>query len=94
MALLDKHAPVTEITVRERTHWPWLDYDSRTTRWEVRRLERRFMAARKCRLSTVQALSDKWRTALRASRKKSHAKAAAYWRSRIASSGSNSRDMW
>ena len=43
---------------------------------------------------TVQALSDKWRTALRGSRNKCHAKAAAYWRYRIASSGSNPRDMW
>ena len=83
-ALLDKHTSVTEITVRESTHRPWFDDDSRTTRQDVRRLERRFKAARKHRLGTVQVLSDKWRTTLPVSRKKSHAKAAAYWRSRIA----------
>ena len=68
-ALLDKHSPVTEITVRECTHRPWFDEDSRTTRWDVQRLKRQFKAARKRRFGTVQVLSDKWRTALRASRK-------------------------
>ena len=38
--LLDKAAPVANLTIRESYHQPWFDSDSQATRREVRRLER------------------------------------------------------
>ena len=45
--LLDKHAPMRDFTVRERGHQPWFDDESRSTRREVQRLERRFRRDKK-----------------------------------------------
>ena len=44
--LLDKAAPVAKLTTRECHHQPWFDSESRATRREVRRLERRFKSKR------------------------------------------------
>ena len=44
--LLDKAAPVTEMTTRERHHQPWFDAESRSTHRVVRELERRLKTKR------------------------------------------------
>ena len=50
--LLDKHAPVSEFTVRERSHQPWFDNECREARRKARRL------ARRCQTDTaVQRIS-------------------------------------
>jgi hypothetical protein len=87
--LLDKHAPVSEFTVRERSHQPWFDNECREARRKARRL------ARRCRKNTAGA-EDKqtWRRALRAARKLSHHKASDYWTSKITSAGTNQRQVW
>ena len=62
--------------------------ESRATKHEVRRLERRFKSKR-----TPEARTT-WRTALRFSRMSSHSKAASYWRAKIATSGGDVKSAW
>ena len=45
-SLLDKAAPVANLTIRERYHQPWFDSESRATRCEVRCLEQLFKLKR------------------------------------------------
>ena len=87
-ALLDRMAPLTDLTVRDRHHQPWFDAESRATRRRVRRLERR------CKTTQSPEAFAVWRTALRASRKRSHAKAAIYWRGKISSAKKDARSAW
>jgi hypothetical protein len=44
--------------------------------------------------ATLKSTHDAWETALRASRKRSHAKAASYWTSKISAASGDSRSMW
>ena len=51
--ILDELAPVTEFTVRNRTHHPWFDGELRLTRRVVRRFERQFKRHRRHRRHTM-----------------------------------------
>ena len=83
--LLDKHAPVVEMTVRHRNHRPWFDEESKMTRKNVRRLERVFRRRR-----TTEA-RDEWKSALRQSRRMSRSKSSAYWKAKISDAGPDAR---
>ena len=54
----------------------------------MRRLERLFKAKK-----TV-ASREAWRSALKLSRKQSHAKSASYWKRKLSGIGNNPRRMW
>ena len=58
--------------MRQRTHRPWFDDESRMTRKKVRRLERIFRRRRTTELRNALT------SAFRSSRRHSHAKSSAY----------------
>ena len=86
--LLDKCASVAEVTVRQRTQRPWFDDESRMTQKKVRRLERIF---RHCRTTELR---DAWTSDLHQSRRLSHAKSSAYWRSKISAAAPDAHNTW
>ena len=88
MDILDELAPVTEFTVRNWAHHPWLDDELWSTRRVVCRFEHQFKRHK------TSASHDDWRNMLHDSRKQSHAKAAIYWKNKISSTSSNPRHMW
>ena len=88
MDILDRLAPASTITVKERNHWPLLDEEVRISRRSARRLERKYTKDKKPDSRTA------WRAALKSCRKLFHDKASEYWQSKITSSGGNSRRLW
>ena len=87
-SLLDRHAPVTTTTRRQRKSDAWFDDECRMKKRETRHLERKFKG-RKGDTSRVD-----WLAAQKDYRKTMAKKRSGYWQTKIESERCNPRRLW
>src|SRR6218665_2914406 len=87
-ALLDAHAPMTEITcrVRRSSDW-WYDSECRSAKHRARGHERRFKRSR------TDAARDSWMGALKTMHRLVRSKRKHFWRSRV-DTGRDQASLW
>ena len=91
--LMDKLVPLVTINVSDReNNAPWFDNECRTTRIEVRRLERLYRSAKSADLHNERL--NHWAAAFKSMNKLYHTKESQYWETQINDNAHDSSKLW